>query len=251
MRRFWLPEGAKQESQFVIEGDSFKHICGVCRMEEGAHFEIIIGDGMAYFVELKDVAKKVAIALIKEQRELPKIPQPYIHLYLSMPKMAKFEWIVEKAVELGVKSITPVFSDFSFTKKKSLLVEKQKRLQKIIEGACQQSARAEKLELNQGIDFDAMLNQINQNPSTVGLFAYEGESKLGLKQALKAESYHNASEIALLVGSEGGFSQEELEKCIENKLDPVSLGPQVLRVETACVTLISVIKYEMELFDWT
>lgn len=249
MRRFWLDQSSLVDSFFHIEGEKFKHICGVCRMEEGAKFEILIGDSKAYFCELIEVNKKDARAKLLEARELAPLPKPYIDLYLSIPKFSKFEWIIEKSVELGVRSIVPIISDYSFVKKPKMLEEKAKRFNKIIESASQQSARAQKMELENPISLDAALNKINQSDDLVGLFAYEGESKLGLKSALKEPRYKEASEIALLVGSEGGFSVEELEKCISAGLDPVSLGEQVLRVETACVTLISVLKYEMELFD--
>lgn len=251
MRRFWLEAENYNGELFQITGEKFKHICGVCRMELGAKFEILLGDGKAYFCELIEVNKKDAVAKKLEERELSPLPKPYIDLYLSVPKFSKFEWIIEKCVELGVRKVVPVISDFSFVKKEKMLEEKSKRLNKIVENASQQSARAQKMIIEKPISLDAALKNINQNSDLVGLFAYEGESKLGLKQALKDSKYQQASEIALLVGSEGGFSQEELEKCTNSGLDPVSLGEQVLRVETACVTLVSVLKYEMELFDWT
>jgi 16S rRNA (uracil1498-N3)-methyltransferase len=251
MRRFWLDEKYKAEDVFLIEGEKFKHICGVCRMEEGAKFEILVGDGKAHFCELLAPEKKQALAKILESRELPELPKPYIDLYLSVPKFSKMEWIIEKSVELGVRSIVPVLSDYSFVKKEQMIYDKMRRFNKIVEGATQQSARATKMQIEKPISLDAALEKINQNDDLMGLFAYEGDSKLGLKQALREPKYRQASQIAILVGSEGGFSQEELKTCQKAGLDPVSLGSQVLRVETACVTLISVLKYEMELFDWT
>lgn len=251
LRRFWLEKEALKGDRFLIAGQSFKHICQVSRMDEGARFEVLMGDGKAYFCELQAPAKKEAIALILEIRDLPPLRKPYIDLYLSVPKISKLEWIAEKAVELGVRRIVPVLSDYSFAKNSKIIEEKRKRLEKIVEGATRQSARGTLLEISSPVALDAALKEINRNDSLVGLFAYEGEAKLGLKQALKASRYRDAQEIAILVGSEGGFSHQEVQLCRENGLDPVSLGEQVLRVETACVTLISVLKYEMELFDWT
>lgn len=252
MRRFWLEPTSIHGNSIQITGDRFKHICGVCRMEVGAKFEILIGDGKAYFVQLAEVNKKDAFADILEIREIEGIQKPYIHLYLSIPKIPKMEWIFEKSVELGVQQITPFVSDYSFIRKLGgPLQEKKKRWEKIVESACQQSARAEKMQINDAMHIDKLLENFNQNDKKVGLFAYEGEGQISLKEALKADSFQNAEEIAVFVGSEGGFSDQEVDKFKAIGLDPVSLGKQVLRVETACLALVSVIKYEMNLFDWT
>lgn len=215
----------------------------------GARFEVLVGEPFAYFVELQTLENKQARARVLETRALAGLPKPYLHLYLSMPKPAKFEWILEKAVELGVKSLTPVFSDYSFIKKEQLFRDKARRFTKIIESACQQSARAVKLELRPCLSFDLAVQELTDSEQRCGLFAYEGEGALSLKQALQQPAIQTTQEVALLVGSEGGFSLQERQACIDNGLLPISLGPQVLRVETACVTLISVIKYELELFD--
>ncbi|MFK8138302.1 MAG: 16S rRNA (uracil(1498)-N(3))-methyltransferase [Bdellovibrionales bacterium] len=252
MRRFWLSKDHFQDTKFLLEGEKFKHICGVCRMGLGSKFEILTPDGNAYFCELTDLEKKSATATILEKRKVEPLASPYIHLFISLPKIPKLEFILEKAVELGVKEVTPVLSDFSFVKKPQILLDKNKRFQKIIESATQQSARADLMPINNAISLEEMVQLINQNDTFNGLFAYEGESKRGMKKALESPKYsESGSTVALIVGSEGGFSQEEVNYLISHGIEPVSLGTQVLRVETACLALVSAIKYQLGLFDLT
>lgn len=88
---------------------------------------------------------------------------------------------------------------------------------------------------------------INQKKNSLGLFAYEGESNLDIKSYFQTHSVANISDIVLYVGSEGGFSKTEVQLFSEHGLSSVSLGDQILRVETACIALISVLKYQFEL----
>ena len=91
---------------------------------------------------------------------------------------------------------------------------------------------------------------INRDDTSVGLFAYEGPSTLSVKeycQKIKAAKPQGIKDIWIIVGSEGGFSHSEVKEFENLGLHPVTLGPQVLRVETACMALVSVLKYDFDL----
>ncbi len=90
---------------------------------------------------------------------------------------------------------------------------------------------------------EILLKSFNQTGDSVGLFAYEGEGQLAAPQAVQQLRAKNPRQVWLFVGSEGGFSDKEVELFQTFGLPPVTLGQQVLRVETACVALVSVIKY--------
>lgn len=251
MRRYWIPEVSKDDSEVHIGGEEFHHICDVCRQEKGSRFEVITEEGWALLVEITNVGKKSAEARVIERREIPALPQPHIHLAISVPKMQTLENVIEKSVELGVKKVWPFFSDYSFVRtQKSVLDSKAARLDKIIKGATQQSGRGDLMEMNDAMNLSELL-PLFQKSQAQGIFAYEGGGGKSLSQALHESALSipkPADSVWIFVGSEGGFSHREVEQFQQINLFPVSLGQQVLRVETACVTLLGIIKYQLELF---
>ncbi len=248
MRRYWLPREQIQADQVMITGDTLHHIVDVCRQEVGSKFEVL-GDGRkAHLVELTNVAKKSAHGKILETRELPPLPTPHIVLALSIPRYPVMDAVVEKAVEMGVARIEPFYSEFSFIRKKNSLPEgKLERWGKIVVSATQQSGRGDLMPILEPVEMSECLRKFNQNPKAKGLFAYEGESTVGVKDYLRRQSQDTETkpdEFWIFVGSEGGFSPTEVQQFQTQGLQPVTLGDQVLRVETACIALLAVLKYE-------
>lgn len=248
MRRFWIEPEHISEPKIEITGESFHHIIDVCRMEVGDRFEVMTAGSLAYFVELVQVGKKSASAQIQEQRSLPLLPRPHIHLALSIPRPQKLDFIVEKAVELGVAEVHLFTSDYSFVRDpKDFSPSRLSRLERIIKSAQQQSARGEPLKLPAAQKLKDLLDIFNRQPQAKGLFAFEGEVPLQLHSYLATVPAQNLETMWIFVGSEGGFSTREVELFRQNGLEPVTLGAQILRVETACVALVSIIKYALRL----
>jgi 16S rRNA (uracil1498-N3)-methyltransferase len=254
MRRYRIENTSEKDESVVIDGDSFHHIVDVCRQNKGSRFEVLTPSGWALFVEIEQVHKKSAIAKVLEKRQIPALKTPWIHLAMSMPKIATFESVLEKAVELGVYQIHPFFSDYSFVKsQKNILENKISRFEKIIQSATQQTGRGDWMTLAPAGHLSEILQSFQKQTNTSGIFAYEGAGELSLKSALQEaqktfSSPAKLENLWIFVGSEGGFSTQEVEIFKKVNLFPVSLGQQVLRVETACVTLLSIIKYELDLF---
>lgn len=251
MRRYWLPLESRESNETLrIEGESFHHIVDVCRQGVGSRFEVLFGDQRAHLVEITEVGKREAYARYLETREIAPLERPYLHLCLSIPRFPIFDAVLEKSVELGAAAIHPFYSDFSFVKKKDSVSESRiERWQKIIKSATQQSGRGDLLELSTPLELSDCLKEFNQKSNAAGLFSYEGDSKLHIREwATKLRSQKSEpDEIWLFLGSEGGFSEKEVEKFQQFRLEPITLGSQVLRVETACVALLSVLKYEWNL----
>lgn len=252
MRRYWMPaEAFLSKSEIQFHGDLFHHIFDVCRQEVGSHFEVLGDKDKAHLIEVLSVTKKSATAKIIETRTLPALPKPRLVLALSLSRYPTMDAVVEKAVEMGVSRIQPFYSDFSFIRKKdSLPANKQERWNKIVISATQQSGRGDLMKIEDPVDLKDLKSQVNQNPRAKGLFAYEGEATLGIKDYLKsissaqAENVKNFEEFWVFVGSEGGFSPTEVQLFKDWGLEPTTLGDQVLRVETACIALLAVLKYE-------
>ncbi len=250
MRRFWIDEIIGEDQvEWVLEGDVLHHVRDVCRMAPGARFEILTENRKAWFVELKEVGKRRGVVRVLEQRALPEIPGPRLHLMLSIPKFVTFENVVEKSVELGVYSIQPFFSDFSFVRtNEKISLSRLQRWKKIVKSATQQSGRGELMPVETPLPLREVLKKTNDNKNDwKGLFAYEGDSHQSLREELKAWelSKKSVTDVALFIGSEGGFSNGEVELFQQQGLAPVTLGEQILRVETACVALVSIIKHSL------
>jgi len=251
MRRYWVEKKDLFADQVNFSGDVFHHIFDVCRQEVGSKFEVLTEDSKAYFVEVTQVSKKSATARVLEERAIPPLKNPHIHLALSLSRFPVMDAIMEKAVEMGVKSIQPFFSEFSFLRKGDKLSDnKMDRWEKIVRSATQQSGRGDLMKVQDAIPFEKLSQLINRNEQQVGLFAYEGPSTLSIKEycsKIKSEHPQGIKEIWIIVGSEGGFSHSEVQAFEKLGLHPVTLGQQVLRVETACMALVSVLKYDFDL----
>lgn len=246
MRRYWIEPQNLTETEAQLEGELFHHVVDVCRLQEGDKFELLPGNGKAYLVQLGPLSKKRAKALVLETRDIQPLQKPYIHLCLSVPRFAKLETILEKAVELGVHEVIPFVSDYSFVRTLGgPLTDKRGRWLKIIQSATEQSGRGEVMKLAEAATLKDVFERFNQQTNAAGLFPYEGEAELEIKDALGRIS--SPSAIWIFVGSEGGFSHKEVEFFRKGGLKPVTLGSQVLRVETACLALVSVLKYHFDL----
>lgn len=247
MRRYWVSPEARTDEQLCLEGEEFHHIIDVCRHEVGQSFEALFGDGTAHLVKIIKVEKKRAYCEILEKRVLPEIKKPYLKLCLSVPRFPVFEAVVEKAVELGVSEIIPFFSDHSFVKTQDAISDSRfERWNKIVKSATQQSGRGELMQISQPVSLDNLVKRFNQIPDAAGLFCYEGQGVLDMKN-WKESQKSMPQEIWAFIGSEGGFSPREVEKFQAVKLQAVTLGQQVLRVETACVAILGVLKYQWDL----
>jgi len=245
MRRYWIDPDKIQQNMVSIDGDLFHHLTDVCRLAPGDKFELLTGQQKAYLVEMKERTKRMAIAEILEERTISELPRPYVHLAISVPRFQKLDTIIEKSVELGVKTVHPFVSDYSFVRKiDSNLTDKMSRWERIAKAATQQSGRGDLMEVAKPVKLEEIVSSINRNPNARGLFCYEGEASLSLRDALKQIKGKELEEVWVIVGSEGGFSLEEVSWLGQQGFEPVTMGDQVLRVETAFLALVSVIKYE-------
>jgi 16S rRNA (uracil1498-N3)-methyltransferase len=157
---------------------------------------------------------------------------------------------VEKSVELGVHRIQLFTSEHSFIRSpKDFSGNKLERLNKIILHATQQTGRGDLMNLELPKPWPQLLeNFVNRRDKIRGLLAYESlDSSQSLKTKLANLELASQQEVWLFVGSEGGFSSTEVSKAQDKGLEIVSLGSQILRVETACVVFIGSLKYELGL----
>lgn len=250
MRRYWLHGRSEFEHDILLQGQLFHHVVDVCRQGMGSRFELLTEGGRAFLVEIVKIEGKMAQTRILEERIIPPLEKPYIHLAISVPRFTTFETIIEKSVELGVYQIQPFVSQFSFVRKiDSRLKGKYGRWNKIVASATEQCGRGDLMEIVEPQILAKVLQRLEGQTGVGALFAYEGETTQHARQAMAelCRDKDKMDEVWIFVGSEGGFAHEEVDLFQKAGLSPMTLGRQVLRVETACLALVSILKYELNL----
>lgn len=242
MRRFWVEPEFIKDGKVSFTGESYHHLVHVSRFGVGDDIEVLCGGDHALKVVITEVTKKSALGEVRGQRLLSKVTPPYIHLVLGLPRPQVIDSVLEKAVELGCKSVLPVTSDHS--QKNDGQADRSERYLKIVKAATEQSGRADLMEVGKVQSIKGLLNSINLGGPRQGLFLYEGVGTLTMKEAVTKSEILNCKDLWVFIGSEGGFSTAEVQLFQEHKLFPATMGSQILRTETACVATLSVLKYE-------
>ncbi len=237
-RRFFLNEKLAETMQ--ISGTDAHHIVNVLRMKTGD--EICVIDPMAQMAIVKitsiynEIINVEMVQPLSEERE----PNISVHLAQGLPKGDKFEYIVQKAVELGVTKILPLIMDETVVKyDDAKKISRNKRWQAIAREAAKQSKRLAVPIVEQVQSIDELLNSIE--PDVIVLALYEGNTKYGLKEILNEHS--NNKSFLLIIGPEGGFSNKEVNLLKEHDVILASLGSRILRTETAAVVAVSAVMY--------
>jgi 16S rRNA (uracil1498-N3)-methyltransferase len=165
----------------------------------------------------------------------------------SLPKANKMDFIVHKATELGTCKIVPFLSSRSIPK---LSPEKTRvkvsRWRNIAVQAARQCSGASIPEIGEIIHFEEAVSQ--PGPESMKLIFWEEETQKGIKEALCDARYNGVKDISVIVGPEGGFTREEVARATEKGFISVTLGKQVLKVDTAVLTILSIIQYEKGMF---
>ena len=235
-RRFYVSANAVFENEIVIEGEEYKHIGKVLRMKPGDKAVVCDGSGYEYFCEITSFDKIAARLIILERNEASNELEKHLVLFQACVKGDKAEFIIQKATELGVKELYFFDSRFCVAK----LAGKNERYNKIAVEAAKQCGRALPMTVHECISFKQMKEFLPTFDKAV--FCYEKEKENTLKEFLKKEEYGT---LAVIIGSEGGFSDEEAEE-ISEKAVSVKLCNRILRAETASVFALSVIVSDLE-----
>lgn len=230
----------KQEDNiYIITGSEVKHI-QVLRHDVGE--KITVNDAIYKIIEMR--RDSVILEYIKEAPVVG-VPKTNITLYMAFLKSDKMDFVVQKAVEIGVKSIVPFFSSNVIVKldEKDRLKRKEK-LQKIADEACKQCGRTDTIEVLKPINFSELKSDLKKQEKV--FFAYEASND-SLRKEIKDTKDRGLKDIGIIIGAEGGFTPKEADE-LENidNVSCVSLGTRILRAETAALNLLSIIIYEME-----
>ena len=244
MARFFVDKGKIAENQIIIDGADAHHIARSLRMAEGDEAVVCDGEGAEYLTKLTRIRDDECQCEIIERLDSRTEPQVSITLCMAYPKGDKLEVVIQKAVELGVSRIIPFESSRCIKRPKAEKAEKQTaRLQRIAEEAAKQCGRAKIPTVCHPVSFNSMLEVAKE--SELALLCYENEDGLTVKCILAGKDAPKS--IAIIVGSEGGFSPDEVKAATDSGCISVSLGNRILRCETAPSFVLSALSYEYEL----
>lgn len=221
MALFYVPNIAAGN---VLPEEESQHAVKVLRLQMGNEITVVDGVGGFYKAKITNAhPKHCGFEIIETNSEFGKRNYK-LHIAIAPTKnIERLEWFIEKATEIGIDEITPVICRFSERK-----IVKEERLEKIIVSASKQSVKAYFPKLNPLCTFDELMKS-HQTSQKFIAHCYEEDKKLLQNEILKS------SDVLILIGPEGDFSKEEVQKAISLGFIPVSLGNSRLRTETAGV----------------
>lgn len=250
MQRFFVE---KIDGDIIeISGSEAHHVKNVLRKKKGDAVFLFDGKGNEYKAEIERIGGLEIILKIVTKTKKDMEPKIKINLYQSIPKLKKFDFIVEKSTELGVSKIIPVVSartQIAQIKDTDYTDRKIKRWRKIALAAAKQCGRTVIPEISVITNFQDAVKSVSicKNLSeSVSIIPWECEQKNTLKTVLKSLNFSIPQALNLFVGPEGGFSNAEIERACKCGVIPVTLGKRILRTETASIVIISNILYELE-----
>ena len=233
MNRFYAPRESVRDGRIAFTDEEKRHIAGSRRHKSGDTVAVLDGKGSVHEVLLLIEKKSITGKIISTRR--CEAPATRITLYQSVLKNNRMHLLVEKAAELGVSRIVPVITSRTVPLIGSGSAYAEK-LRKIAVSALKQSGRFYLAEITD----PARLSGIRLPAGSINIFAHEKEDKAAGLGSLDIKA---AAEVNLFIGPEGGFSEEDYILLKEAGCLPVSLGPSVMRSETAAIYMISILNY--------
>ncbi len=243
MHKFFVEENSISGNICTIKGDDVKHIYKVLRLKEGDRVNINNCSGSEYIGEILEVNKMEVRAKLIEKVELNNESPVKVHLFQGLPKAAKMDLIAQKCTELGISKITPIITERVVVKgNETSEFKKVDRWNRIALEACKQSKRSIIPTINQPIDFEPLLKELGSYDLVV--VPYENQENQGIKYVKSKVENKKIENVAIIIGPEGGFKGSEIEALKNIGSYIVTLGPRILRTETAGFTALSLIMYE-------
>lgn len=243
MHKFFVPKHSIVDNIATIDGEDVKHIYKVLRLKLKEKVNINNCEGKEYLGEIALIDKSSVTVNLLEESAINNESPIEVRLFQGMPKSTKMDLIVQKNTELGVKSITPIITERVIVKTELKEFKKVDRWNRIALEACKQSKRSLVPEINVPMEFEKLLEELKHMDLVV--VPYENEEGYGIKKLVENIKKDTISKVAIIIGPEGGFEESEILKLKQIGAMVVTLGPRILRTETAGFTCLSLIMYEL------
>ncbi len=242
MHRFFVSPQAIRDGRVMLRGSLVHQIRDVLRMHPGDQIVLLDNSNWAYRAELVTIDRDTVRGRVIEKWRLETEPATRITLYQGLLKGQKFEWVLQKGTEIGIVAFVPVLaSRCVIGTVNDVSNARVERWERIIVEAAEQAGRAALPHLSNVM---LLANACEQAGRTgLALIPWEGEHSRGLREML--QNVPKSREISLFIGPEGGFTDEEVAAAQDHGVVPVSLGPRILRAETAGLAAASAILFEL------
>ncbi len=242
MARFFVSENSIENNTVTITGPDVKHISKVLRLNPGHHVSVSTGSDREFEAAIREITSKAVICDIVGEKDIVTEPPVKVTLYQGLPKGDKMELIIQKGTELGVSRIIPMICERTVVKLDDKKAgERRVRWQRVAEEAAKQSRRTAVPEVAEPLRFDGVLQELKDQ--ALAIMPWEEQKSGGIKQLL--QSNRETGDIAILIGPEGGFSPGEAEQAIRAGIQLVTLGPRIMRTETAGIVTAALVLYEL------
>jgi len=236
MHQFFIDENDIEKGSISIKGSDATHICTVLRLHSGDVIKVFDGKGMSYLVRLEDVESKLVKGKVILSEKTDTESPLKIHLGQSLIKGKNFDVVLRKSVELGVQTITPLLTERTILKGDN--EKKISRWKKIVEESSKQCGISKIPQLSETVlSFDIYCQQAKD--SSLKLMFWELEKEKGLEDI---NTIDTPSAVNVLIGPEGGFTLEEVEKARSYGFQTLGLGPRILRAETAPLVVLTLLQ---------
>jgi len=240
MRRRWIADTFSpangHPTHAALTGEQAQHLARVLRAQPGQIFDVV-ANGFLHRAEITSVSdSEVAFQLHEELEADAALP---IHLLLAIFKFDHFEWAIEKATELGVARITPILARRT---EKHLGIASNKRVARWRRIALESSKQSRRTDIPEILDPTPLAASLQLETAPLRILLSETEQALTLASVLNEERTTNNGQpaLALAIGPEGGWTPDEMSLFITHTWQPVTLGPRILRAETAAIAAIAI-----------
>ena len=244
MQHFFVTPEQVRERKIYIEGSDVNHMKNVLRMRIGEVLEVSDGNNHKYCCHIEAFEQELVVLEIDEEQSTDTELPSRICLFQGLPKGDKMELIIQKAVELGASEVIPVSTRRSIVKldaKKA--AKKVERWQEIARSAAKQSGRGVIPEVSEVLGFKEALEYAKT--LDVVLIPYELAEGMAATKKIISQIAPGQS-VAVFIGPEGGFSEEEIAQATEQQVQPMTLGKRILRTETAGLAVLSILMFHLE-----
>jgi len=239
VRRFLVSPELLASPSFAIEGELYRHMIKVLRLNVGDRVRLFDGSGHEGTAVILRIGPRELTVTLESPPTAHLAQTPAITLIQGLPKGEKGDLIVQKATELGVSTIVVFPAQRSVVKiAADQRAQRQARWQKIADEAARQSRRS---SVPAVVLADSLPSVLERSVDALKLLLWEGEEQRRLKETLTAPLA--PASIAILVGPEGGIAESEAELAVNHGFTAVSLGPRILRTETAGLAMITILQY--------
>lgn len=222
------------QNDILLDGESARHIAKSLRMKIGDMLTVTDGNGNDYGCQIDEITKDTVHLKICYQQASESEPTCKVSIYQGVPKSSKMEDIIQKCVELGVTKITPTLTKRCVSRPDDKqAAKKNQRYQKIALEAAQQSGRGIVPEIAQ---MQTLKQAIENDDSETKIVFYEGGG-----EAIKGIINADTKSVSIYIGPEGGFDKDEVDLITENGGTVATLGPRILRTQTAPVAALTAI----------